>query len=126
MLRALAVARQPATATSSKIDRLDELLDRSDVPEEEVIGDVYELGQASETGIMDITLAHESAHLVLGADDEYADASDPGRTVYTDHSLLGSYRSEGAAAAEIKARHFGFAVKTVGRWFPGRAISIVR
>jgi len=89
-------------------------------------GDVYELGQASESGIMDITLAHESAHLVLGADDECANGSDPGRTVYTDHSLLGAYRSEGAAAAEIKARHFGFAVKTVGRWFPGRAISIVR
>jgi hypothetical protein len=89
-------------------------------------GNIYELGQASESGIMDITLAHESAHLVLGADDEYADADEPGRKVFTDHSLMGSYRSEGIAAAEIKDRHFGFAVKTVAKWFPGRSISIVR
>jgi len=92
----------------------------------ETRGDIYELGQASEAGIMDITLAHESAHLVLGSDDEYADAEHPGRTLYTDHSLLGSYRSEGIPSAEIKARHFGFAVRTVGKWFPGRNISIVR
>lgn len=89
-------------------------------------GDLYELGQASESGIMDITMAHESAHLMLGSDDEYADPDHADRTVYTDHSLLGDYRAEGAALAEIKARHFGFVVRTVSRWFPGRAITIER
>ena len=89
-------------------------------------GDLYELGQASETALMDVTIAHESAHLMLGSDDEYADPDHPGRTVFTDNSLLGNYYAEGAAKAEIKARHFGFVTKTVGRWFPGRNISIVR
>jgi hypothetical protein len=89
-------------------------------------GDLYELGQASETSLPDITIAHESAHLMLGSDDEYADPDDPGRTVYTDNSLLGDYYAEGPAKAEIKARHFGFVVRTVARWFPGRAISIVK
>jgi hypothetical protein len=29
------------------------------------------------------------------------------------------------AAAQVKARHFQFLVKTVARWFPGRTITIV-
>jgi hypothetical protein len=89
-------------------------------------GDLYELGQASETALPDITIAHESAHLMLGSDDEYADPDDPKRTVYTDNSLLGDYYTEGPAKAEIKARHFGFVVRTVARWFPGRRITIVK
>jgi hypothetical protein len=89
-------------------------------------GDLYELGQASETALRDVTIAHESAHLMLGSDDEYADPDDTDRTVYTDNSLLGDYYSEGPTTAEIKARHFGFVVRTVARWFPGRIITIVR
>ena len=41
--------------------------------------------------------------MILGASDEYANAKVPGRTLYTDHSLMGNYYTEGAAAAEIKA-----------------------
>jgi hypothetical protein len=92
----------------------------------ETRGDVYELGQASQSGIMDVTLAHESAHLMLGSDDEYADPDDSDRKVYTDNSLLGDYYAEGPTKAEIKARHFGFVVRTVSTWFPGRIITIVK
>jgi hypothetical protein len=64
--------------------------------------------------------------MILGASDEYASATVPGRAIHTDHSLMGNYYGEGAAAAEIKARHFGFLVKEVAQYFPGRTISIVR
>jgi hypothetical protein len=89
-------------------------------------GHLYELGSAGETQEQDITMAHESAHMILGASDEYANASVPGRTLHTDHSLMGNYYNEGIAAAEIKARHFGFLVTEVSQYFPGRAISIVK
>lgn len=88
-------------------------------------GDIYELGQASETSAPDVMLAHESAHMILGASDEYANASVAGRVVYTDNSLLGDFYAEGMAAAHVKARHFQFLVNTVAQWFPGRTISIV-
>jgi hypothetical protein len=88
-------------------------------------GDIYELGQGSETSVPDITLAHESAHMVLGASDEYANASVKGRVVHKDNSLLGDFYTEGIATAQVKARHFQFLVKTVSRWFPGRTITIV-
>ena len=89
-------------------------------------GHLYELGSAGETEEQDITMAHESAHMILGASDEYANASVAGRVLHTDHSLMGNYYSEGIAAAEIKARHFGFLVKEVSQYFPGRTISIIK
>jgi hypothetical protein len=91
-------------------------------------GDIYALGQGTETSVPDIVLAHESAHMILGASDEYANASVrvTGRVVYTDHSLLGNFYNEGIAAAEIKARHFQFLVRQVSTWFPGRTISIIK
>jgi hypothetical protein len=64
--------------------------------------------------------------MILGASDEYANAKVAGRVIHTDHSLMGNYYSEGIAAAEIKARHFGFLVKEVSQYFPGRAISIIK
>lgn len=97
---------------------------RSGVNESE--GNIYELGLASEASVPDITLAHESAHMILGASDEYANASVPGRVVHTDHSLMGNFYAEGIPAAEIKARHFQFLVKLVNGWFPDRNISIVK
>lgn len=89
-------------------------------------GDIYELGQGTETSVPNIVLAHESAHMVLGASDEYANASIPARAVYTDHSLMGNFYTEGISSAEIKARHFQFLVTQVSGWFPGRTISIVK
>jgi hypothetical protein len=89
-------------------------------------GHLYELGSATETQEQDITMAHESSHMILGASDEYANAKVPARTLHTDHSLMGNYYTEGIAAAEIKARHFGFLVTEVSQYFPGRAISIIR
>ena len=89
-------------------------------------GDIYELGQGTETSVPNVVLAHESAHMILGASDEYANASVAGRVVRTDHSLLGNFYTEGIASAEIKARHFQFLVRQVSAWFPGRTISIVK
>jgi hypothetical protein len=89
-------------------------------------GNIYELGQATEAAVPTIYLAHESAHMILGASDEYANASVPGRVVTSDHSLMGDFYAQGIAAAEIKARHFGFLVAHFARLFPGRTISIVR
>lgn len=89
-------------------------------------GDLYELGQASETTIPDLVLAHECAHMVLGASDEYANASVAARQVYTDNSLMGNYYAEGMETAELKPRHFGFLLQIVAQWFPDRTISIVQ
>ncbi len=38
---------------------------------------------------------------------------------------MGDYYSEGLAQAELKPRHFGALVRLVGKWFPGRTVSIV-
>ncbi|MDQ7024010.1 MAG: hypothetical protein Q9P01_20940 [Anaerolineae bacterium] len=95
---------------------------RSAVNESE--GNIYELGQASQASIDDITLAHESAHMVLGASDEYANASVSGRVVSDDNSLLGNYYTQGVDEAEIKARHFQFLVQLVSTWYPDRNVSI--
>ena len=89
-------------------------------------GDYYERGQGSETSLPDVTIGHEGAHMVLGASDEYANASIPGRVISNDNSLMGNFYTQGIAAAEIKARHFQFLVTTAAAWFPGRTISIVR
>jgi hypothetical protein len=97
---------------------------RSGVDEDE--GNIYELGQENETSLPDIVLAHESAHMMLGASDEYANASVPGRVITNDHSLMGDFYAQGIASAEIKARHFQFLVTQVSAWFPGRTVTIVR
>ncbi len=89
-------------------------------------GDIYELGQATETSVPDVALAHESAHMILGASDEYANPRIPARTLYTDHSLMGNFYNEGMGQAEIKARHFQYLVEYISRYFPDRTISIVR
>jgi hypothetical protein len=98
-------------------------------------GKLYADGQAGDNGIMDVTLAHEFGHLILGASDEYEDAEVEGRVATTDDSLMGHYRNQGpwptpSGAAtpktEIKARNFEFLVKEVAEWFPGRTISIIK
>jgi hypothetical protein len=89
-------------------------------------GDIYELGQATESSVPDITLAHECGHLMLGASDEYANASVPARVIHTDHSLMGNFYTEGVAAAELKVRDLAHLATQVSAMFPGRTVSIVR
>lgn len=89
-------------------------------------GDVFEKGQGAETSVPDIVLAHESGHMVLGASDEYANASVPGRAITNDHSLMGNFYNQGIAAAELKDRNMQFLVTLAATWFPGRTISIVK
>lgn len=90
-------------------------------------GRIYELGQkeANETLVPLVYLAHESAHLVLGANDEYSEVWPPLTAIYQDHSLMGHFYREGLEAAEIKKRHYQFLVPLLRRWFPNRIISIV-
>ena len=88
-------------------------------------GNIYELGQATEILVPDITLAHESAHMVLGASDEYANAAVPARVIYTDNSLMGNFYIEGIATASIKARSFHHLVTHISTYLPDRKISIV-
>jgi len=52
----------------------------------------------------DYTHVHEVSHQ-MGLLDEYADVSVPNRKVYTDHSIMGDYYSEGMTEATAKARH---------------------
>jgi hypothetical protein len=89
-------------------------------------GDIYELGQASETSVDDATLGHESSHMILGASDEYANAAVAGRVVSNDHSLMGNFYTQGIAAAQIKARHFKLLVTAIQGRYPTRTVSIVR
>lgn len=86
---------------------------------------IYELGLPTEAAQSDITMAHEGAHLMLGASDEYADATYAARPLFTDHSLMGNYYLEGPDQARIKARHFGHVVTKIGEWFPARNVTIV-
>ncbi len=80
------------------------------------VSTIYELGQETEAQVPDVYLAHEMAHLLLSADDEYQDDRYPDRTVFTDNSLMGDFYSEGVAAAEIKPRHFAY----VRDWLRGQ------
>ena len=88
-------------------------------------GHIYECGQEEEgeTSVPDVYLAHEAAHLILGANDEYAIG--PGIEVYQDNSLMGHFYVEGIKEAEIKARHFQFLVPLLKGWFPDRTIRVV-
>jgi hypothetical protein len=50
------------------------------------------------------TYAHEISHQ-MGLLDEYANDSVPDRKVYTDHSIMGDYYTEGVTEATAKLRH---------------------
>ncbi len=50
------------------------------------------------------TYAHEISHQ-MGLLDEYANDSVPDRAVYTDHSIMGDYYTEGMTEAAAKPRH---------------------
>lgn len=87
-------------------------------------GDIYELGQIDETLVPDVYLAHEGAHLMLGANDEYASPQVSKNAVYTDNSLMGDFYKEGMQEAEIKVRHFQFLLPLLKRWFPELHITL--
>lgn len=90
-------------------------------------GDVFELGQDTETEAPDVMLAHEFGHAIIGAPDEYADADDPDpRAIFTDNSLMGDFYKEGMDKAEIKMRHFAYATGLIRRFFPDRKVTIVK
>lgn len=82
-------------------------------------GQLFELGQASETDLPAVTAAHEFGHALLGASDEYANPAVPARTISNDHSIMGDYYAQGAAAAEFKVRHFHNILTTVAAQYPG-------
>lgn len=90
-------------------------------------GHIYELGQkeGNENIVPSVYLAHEGAHLILGANDEYAGVWPPVTDVYQDHSLMGNFYREGLEQAEIKKRHYQFLVPLLAPWFPDRIISII-
>ena len=83
----------------------------------------YELGQVSETYLPNITLAHEGSHVVLGASDEYPNASVPTRSLFTNHSLMGNFYNEGISKARIKNRHFSFIIPLLQPWFAGKTLT---
>ena len=82
-------------------------------------GDLYELGQATETTLPDVAVAHEFGHALLGASDEYANPAVPGRVLTSDHSILANYYAEGIAAAEFKVRHLQHLLAPIAAHFPG-------
>jgi hypothetical protein len=55
-------------------------------------------------GTPEVTHAHELSHQ-MGLLDEYEDVSVKDRKVYTDHSIMGDYYTEGQQEAEAKPRH---------------------
>jgi hypothetical protein len=89
-------------------------------------GDIYELGLPEEAVVPDVVLAHESAHLLLGASDEYANAKVPARRIYNDNSLMGPGHNSALNTAEIKVRHFLHLANEVAALFPGHSVSIER
>ena len=52
----------------------------------------------------DIVLAHESAHLILGASDDHPNPSVPGRVVTSDNSLMGNFYSQGSPLPSSRRR----------------------
>jgi hypothetical protein len=76
------------------------------------------------------TFAHEMAHFMLGAPEEYAaqpgDTHDLGRTVYNDGSIMGSHVPGKSATLEIKDRHLKVLESWAKQFFPGRRVSVVR
>ena len=89
-------------------------------------GHLYELGSVGETQELDVTMAHESAHMILGASDEYASATVPGRAIHTDHSPMGNYYGEGPPPRRSRRATSASWSRRSPEYFPGRTISIVR
>lgn len=88
-------------------------------------GEVYE-HQSDGSLEQPITFAHEMAHSMLGASDEYANPSVPGRVLTNDHSLMANYWNQGVAQAEIKARHFQHVLAEVATAFAGYTCTLER
>ena len=59
-------------------------------------------------------MAHESSHMILGASDEYANATVAGRVIHTDHSLMGNYYSEGIDFTEHSETGYDFVSRSGG------------
>ena len=87
-------------------------------------GDLYELGQATESALPAITSAHEFGHALLGASDEYANPAVPARVLTSDHSIMANFYSEGVAQAQFKPRHFQHILDEVGKAFPGHTCKL--
>jgi hypothetical protein len=97
---------------------------------------LYELGQAGETSLPDVTMAHELGHALLGASDEHANvvgAPVPNRKVTNDNSIMGDLytRTPGKDPVvnpnvEFKARHFATIAVPVGTMLPGSTCTIVK
>ena len=86
-------------------------------------GEVYEY-RSDNSAEIDITYAHEFGHAILGASDEYANPSVPGRVLTNDHSIMANYYAQGIDQAEFKARHFQHIVTEVATAFAGYTCSL--
>jgi hypothetical protein len=86
-------------------------------------GEVYEY-RSDDSAEIDITYAHEFGHAILGASDEYANPSVPGRVLTNDHSIMANYYAQGIDQAEFKARHFQHIVTAVAGAFAGYTCSL--
>ncbi|MDX6410676.1 MAG: hypothetical protein QOE91_192, partial [Gaiellaceae bacterium] len=89
-------------------------------------GELYELGQSTETTLPAVTIAHEFGHAMLGASDEYANPAVPARVLTSDHSIMANYYTEGQAAAEFKVRHFQHLLAPIAAHFPGYTCTLVK
>jgi hypothetical protein len=82
-------------------------------------GKMYQKGPAGEgTSLPAVTAAHEFGHCLLGVSDEYANPAVPARSISNDHSIMGNYKTQGAAQAEFKVRHFDTILKNVAAQYP--------
>jgi hypothetical protein len=88
-------------------------------------GNLYELGQASETAMPAVYAAHEFGHALLGVSDEYANSAVPARPISNDHSIMGDFYSQGTAQAEYKVRHFQNIGREVVKDYPGHTARVV-
>lgn len=87
-------------------------------------GDLYELGQANETTVPPVGLAHEFGHALLGQSDEYANPAMPHRVLTNDNSIMGDFYSQGIDKAEFKVRHFAHLLAPVAAHYPGYTLTI--
>jgi len=88
-------------------------------------GQVYQLGLPNESTQQPQTVAHELGHALLGANDEYASASDPQRPVYTDDSIMGNYYNA-PTRAEFKVRHLQHLLAPIAALYPDHTCTLVR
>ena len=87
-------------------------------------GDLYELGQSTETTLPNVTIAHEFGHALMGASDEYANPAVPARVLTSDHSIMADYYTEGQAAAEFKVRHFQHLLAPIQAHYPNHTLKL--